>query len=83
MERATPPDTTIDVRNKLHPVSILKTRWALKQLTEGKTLEVLCNDERTKDDLLCIIHKSPNQKLLGIWKEENYCRILVSRLKQG
>jgi TusA-related sulfurtransferase len=83
METATPPDTTIDVRNKLHPVSILKTQWALKQLMEGKTLEVLCNDERTKDDLLRIIHKSPYQKLLGLWKEENYCRILIFRLRKG
>jgi TusA-related sulfurtransferase len=75
-------DIKVDVRNNFHPVSILKTQWALRQLAEGKTLEVLCGDNRTKEDLLRIVDKSPHEKLLGIKEEKNYCRILISRLKK-
>lgn len=83
IEGAAPADETIDVRNNSHPLSILKAQWTLKQLVEGKTLEVLCGDEETKEDLLRIIEKSTFQKLLGIWEEGSYCRILISRLKKA
>jgi TusA-related sulfurtransferase len=83
MERAAPADETIDVRNNSNPLSILKAQWTLKQLVDGKTLEVLCGDEETKEDLLRIIEKSTFQKLLGIWEEGSYCRILISRLKKA
>jgi TusA-related sulfurtransferase len=84
MERMAPADATIDVRNNSHPLSILKTQWSLKQLNEGKILEVLCGDEETKEDLLRIIQKSPHQKVIGIlWEEGNCCRILISRLKKA
>jgi TusA-related sulfurtransferase len=83
MERMVPADATIDVRNNSYPLSILKTQWSLKQLKEGKILEVLCGDEETKEDLLRIIHKSPYQKVISIWEEENWCRIFISRLKKA
>jgi TusA-related sulfurtransferase len=82
MERAVPADETIDVRNNSHPLSILKAQWTLKQLVEGRTLEVLCGDEETREDLLRIIQKSPFQKLLGIREEGGYCRIRIARLKK-
>ncbi len=80
MERAA-ADTKVDVRNNFHPMSILRTQWALKQLAEGETLEVLCKDNRTKEDLLRIISKSPLHKVIGIREEGSYCRIFISRLK--
>ncbi len=82
METAAPKDQTIDVRNTAHPLSILKTQWSLKQLTEGNTLEVLCGDEETREDLLHIIQKSPFQKILGIREEKDYCRIRIFRSKK-
>ncbi len=82
MGSASTPDETIDVRNNSHPLSILKAQWKLKQLVAGKTLEVLCGDEKTKEDLLHIVQKSSFQKLLGIWKEGMYCRIRIARLKK-
>lgn len=83
MEGAAPADETIDVRNNSHPLSILKAQWTLKQLDEGKILEVLCGDEETKEDLLRIIGKSLFHGVIGIWEEPNYCKILISRLKTG
>ena len=83
MEGLAPADETIDVRNNSHPLSILKVQWTLKQLVEGKTLEIFCGDGETKEDLLRIIQKSPFKKLLGIWEERGYCRIRISRLKRG
>ncbi len=82
MKFAAPADQTIDIRNNPHPLSILKAQWSLKQLTEGKTLEVLCGDEETKEDLLRIIQKSPFQKLQGIWEEREYCGIRILRSKE-
>ncbi len=82
MALALPADQTIDIRNNSHPLSILKAQWSLKQLTEGNTLEVLCADEETKEDLLRIIQKSPFQKLLGIWEEKDYCRIRIFRSRK-
>jgi len=83
MGSAVTADETIDVRNNSHPLSILKAQWTLKQLVEGRTLEVLCGDEETKEDLLRIIQKSPFQKLLGIWEEGSYYRIRIARLKKA
>lgn len=83
MERVANADATIDVTNNSPPLSILKAQWTLRQLDEGKILEVLCGDGETKEDLLRIINKSPVHKVIGIWEEGNYCRIFISRLKKG
>jgi TusA-related sulfurtransferase len=83
MEAVAPADERIDVSNNSHPLSILKAQWTLKQLGEGKVLEVLCGDGQTKGDLLRIIQKSPNHKVVGLWEEAGSCRILISRLKKS
>ncbi len=78
----TVPDMRIDIRKNFHPMSILITQSALKRLAGGQVLEVLCADERTRDDLLHIVRKSACDKLLGIWNEGSYCRILISRVEK-
>jgi TusA-related sulfurtransferase len=83
MERAATADATIDVTNNIPPLSILKTQWTLRQLDEGKILEVLCGDRETKEDLLHIINKSSLHQVIGIWEAGSNCRILISRLKKG
>ena len=80
MEGLALPDVTLDVRNNSHPLSILKTQWSLKHLGEGKILEVLCGDEETREDLLRIIQKSSNQRMVALREEGNFCRILISIL---
>ncbi len=82
MQRVEPADAKIDIRKSAPPLSILKTHWTLRQLDEGQTLEVLCGDRETKEDLLHITNKSAAHKVIGVWEERSYWRILISRPKK-
>lgn len=44
-------DRTLDCRNQMYPVPILKAEQALAEMTGGQTLEVLATDANTKPDL--------------------------------
>ena len=83
MESAATADATIDVTNNSPPLSILKAQSVLRHLDEGKTLEVLCGDRETREDLLRIIKKSPVHGVVGIWEEGSCCRMFISRAKKG
>jgi TusA-related sulfurtransferase len=74
--------TALDIRNQIPPISILRTQAALKQLQGGKALEILCNDGRTKEDLLLIIYKSARHKLIRVLEEEECFKILIIKEKK-
>ena len=44
-------DRTLDCRNQMYPVPILKAEQALVEMSPGQTLEVLATDANTKPDL--------------------------------
>jgi TusA-related sulfurtransferase len=83
VDTAASPATALDIRNNSSPLSILKTLWALKQLGPGQLLEVLCSDDETKEDLLCIIRKSSNQEIIDISEEPDCWRLIILREGKG
>jgi tRNA 2-thiouridine synthesizing protein A len=59
------PDRTLDCRNSIYPVPILKAKRALDQMSAGETLQVLATDKNTKPDLQVWAEKA-HAELLGI-----------------
>lgn len=45
------PDLSLDCRNLLCPMPVIRTQNALKDLLEGQVLEVTCTDPGTLSDI--------------------------------
>ncbi len=71
-------DTTIDVRNCISPVSLLKVENQLGEMTSGQILEVLCADTETKTDLIAIMRNSTH-RCIAVEKRPDHFRLLIER----
>ena len=69
---------TLDIRNYLSPLSVLKVRSLLNKMKHGQILEVWLNDFETKVVLEQII-KNSNDELLGVEKKDEYEKIYIKR----
>lgn len=52
------PNTTIDVRKLVPPLSLLNVENGLAELAPGEIVEVLCGDDETRSDMMHIIRNS-------------------------
>lgn len=69
---------TLDIRDYVSPLSVLKVQSALKNMKEHQILEVWSNDLETKLVLEQIIENS-NDELVGIETEDEYEKIYIKR----
>lgn len=72
------PDTTIDVRDCIVPISLLKVENRLAEMTSGQIIEVLCTDSETKTDLMAIIRNS-NHRCMAVEENPDYIRLLIEK----
>ena len=69
---------TLDIRDYVSPLSVLKVQSALKNMKEHQILEIWSNDLETKLVLEQIIERS-NDELVGLKKEDEYEKIYIKR----
>ena len=72
------PHTTVDVRDFLVPISLLKVENRLAQLSPGQIVEVLCADEETKSDLLDIMRNS-NHQCIEVKNIKDHFKLLIEK----
>lgn len=72
------PNSTIDVRDLISPVSLLKVENKLAEMAPGQIVEVLCTDEDTRSDLSDIIRNS-NHRCITVEKIADYFKLLIEK----
>jgi TusA-related sulfurtransferase len=75
-------DQTLDIRDYLNPLSILKVQSVLNKMRDGQILEVWSNDVETKVVLVQIVDNS-NNELVTIEKQGEYEKIYIKRCRLG
>ncbi len=70
---------TLDIRDYISPLSVLKVKSVLNKMKHGQILEVWSNDSETKILLEQII-KNSSDVLLGFEKMDEYEKIYIKRL---
>ena len=81
MKSARPNTTsnqTIDIRNLIAPVTLLKVEKRLASMDRGQTLEIICMDEETKVDL-ARISKNAGHGYTAISEHDDGYRIFIQR----
>jgi TusA-related sulfurtransferase len=73
---------TVDVRNLISPLSLLKVEDSLSQLARGDIMEVLCIDEETKSDLLDIMRNSKH-RCHKVKREAGHFSLLIEKRGTG
>lgn len=71
---------TLDIRDYLSPLAILKVRSLLKNMEDGQILEVWSNDFETEAVLEQVIKNSHNNELLRIVKDSEYEKIYIKKV---
>ena len=69
---------TLDIRNYLSPLSVLKIKSRLNEMKDGQILEVLSNDFETLVVLGQIIENSSDE-LIGVEQKDEYKKISIKR----
>ena len=69
---------TLDIRNYLSPLSVLKIKSRLNEMKDGQILEVLSNDFETSVVLGQIIENSSDE-LIGVEQKDEYKKISIKR----
>jgi len=72
------PHTTIDVRDSMAPISLLKVENRLAQISPGQTLEILCTGEETKSDLLDITRNSKH-RCIAVEENADHFKLLIEK----
>ena len=72
------PHSTIDVRELVPPLSLLKVENGLAELTPGQIVEILCADEETKSDMMHIIRNSKHA-CIAAENVNDYFKLLIKK----
>jgi|GEM_PF-5289353 TusA-related sulfurtransferase len=64
------PDFVLDIRNLDCPISLLQFRKRLKEMEEGKVLQVRTNNDGIRNDLVTMVSRSADECLIGTGREE-------------
>lgn len=72
--------STLDVRNQLCPIPVLKTKKTLKTLKIGQVLEILTTDPGSQRDIPAMIHATGQELLVLEEKGSQGFRFLVKKL---
>ena len=75
------PDDTIDVRDLIAPISVLKVETRLSAMKPGEILEVICADRDTKSDLKKIA-KNAGHHVLAVNKAIAHYQLILERGNQ-
>lgn len=77
------PDHTIDVRQAIPPISLLKVSQAFRAMKEQETLEILCADTDTRTDILKVLPSFSCELVLmeEFEKEDSSFRVQVKKSK--
>ena len=75
-------DHILDIRGMIIPVTFLRITQALREMTDGETIEVIGNDPETKKDLSKIL-QTFSYEVLNINKGKNVYRILLRKGRPG
>ncbi len=70
---------TFDARGLQCPMPILKAKKEITTLEVGQILEVLSDDEGSKEDFPRWARRTGNE-FLGIFEEEDFARYFIKRL---
>jgi len=72
------PNSRLDLRGAISPLSLLKATKALGDLGAGQRLEILSTDDRTQKELSEILN--PEQfRTVEVQKRKTYCRIVLEK----
>jgi TusA-related sulfurtransferase len=76
-------DHTIDVRQAIPPISLLKVSQAFRAMKEQETLEILCADTDTRTDILKVLPSFSCELILMevLEKEASSFRVQVKKSK--
>lgn len=74
----TTADATLDIRNVIAPVALLKVEGKLSHMQCGQILEVLCTDSETKTDL-CTIAKNAGHGCKTFKSPSSTFRLLIEK----
>lgn len=72
------PDATLDIRDSIAPVSLLKVENQLAEMQCGQLLEVFCGDKETKTDLLRIA-KNAGHRCKAVSRASNAFLLLIEK----
>ena len=74
----TKPYATLDIRNVIAPLALLKVEAQLSDMKCGQILEVLCTDGETKTDL-CTIAKNAGHGFKTFKSPSHAFRMLIEK----
>ncbi|MBW2109279.1 MAG: sulfurtransferase TusA family protein [Deltaproteobacteria bacterium] len=78
--KETKPDATIDIRDLIAPITLLKVEARLSTMKPGQVLEILCSDPETRTDLTQIVEKS-GHRCISLTGEPGHFRLLVEKTR--
>jgi TusA-related sulfurtransferase len=75
------PDHTLDIRQAIPPISLLKVSQAFRAMKEQETLEILCADTDTRTDILKVLPSFSCELILmeEFEKEDSSFRVQVKK----
>jgi len=73
------PDEVLDCKGDTCPMSVLKTKKALKQMEPGKILLMTGNDQGTKEDLPSLCQRTGHELLKVVDNEDGSTCYYVRR----
>jgi TusA-related sulfurtransferase len=77
------PDHTLDIRQAIPPISLLKVSQAFRAMKEQETLEILCADNDTRTDIIKVLPSFSCKLILmeEFEKEDSSFRVQVRKSK--
>jgi TusA-related sulfurtransferase len=80
LNEAPQSSTTVDARGSACPGPLLEAKKGIGKVKVGQVLEVLSNDEGTREDLP-IWAKKVGHEFMGILQSDGYDRLFIKRAK--
>ena len=73
------PDHTLDLREAISPLALLKVSQMFREMKSGKIMEILGSDPETKEDLFKIL-PAASYKLVDMKDQKSFYRIRLRKL---
>ena len=75
----TRPHILLDLTVTIPPLALLKASEAFRKMNRGEILEILSQDQETRDSLFKVLPSS-QYDLIKITEKETVCRILLKKI---
>lgn len=72
-------DMTLDLSEMILPLALLKVTEAFRKMKKGEILEVITEDQETRDNIFKVLQAS-HYELIGVNEIETLCRIQLKKI---